>query len=75
MASGVLMAEVSGERVQGRQRSGWMDGVKMAMHECSGKHACMSSPFSIAILNGTFFFSLLQEKLYMPSGRYYTRCS
>ena len=26
------------------------------MRECLGKHSCMSSPFLIAILNGTFFF-------------------
>ena len=30
MARRVLMAEVSGGRVQGRQRLGWMDGVKVA---------------------------------------------
>ena len=30
MASRVLMAEVSGGRVRGRQRLSWMDGVKMA---------------------------------------------
>ena len=27
----VLMAEVSGGRVQGRPRLGWMDGVKVAL--------------------------------------------
>ena len=26
------------------------------MRKCLGKHSCMSSQFSIAILNGTFFF-------------------
>ena len=26
------------------------------MRECSGKHSRMSSPFPIAMLNGTFFF-------------------
>ena len=26
------------------------------MRECLGKHSCMSSPFPIAILNGTLFF-------------------
>ena len=31
MASSVLLAEVSGERVRGRPRLGWVDGVKMAM--------------------------------------------
>ena len=30
MARRVLMAEVSGRRVRGRPRLGWMDGVKMA---------------------------------------------
>ena len=31
MAKGVLMAEVSGGRVRGRPRLGWMDGVKVAL--------------------------------------------
>ena len=31
MASRVLMAEVSGGRVRGRPRLGWMDGVKVAL--------------------------------------------
>ena len=31
MARRVLMAEVSGERVRGRPRLGWMDGVKVAL--------------------------------------------
>ena len=31
MARRVLMAEVSGGRVRGRQRLGWMDGVKVAL--------------------------------------------
>ena len=31
MARRVLMAEVSGGRVRGRPRFGWMDGVKVAM--------------------------------------------
>ena len=36
-----------------------------------GKHLCMSYPFPIAILNGTYFFlSLVQEKLNMSSGHY-----
>ena len=30
MAKRVLIAEVSGERVPGRPRLGWMDGVKVA---------------------------------------------
>ena len=31
MARTVLMAEVSGGRIQGRPRLGWMDGVKVAL--------------------------------------------
>ena len=31
MARRVLMAEVSGGRVRGRSRLGWMDGVKVAL--------------------------------------------
>ena len=31
MARRVLMAEVSGGRVRGRQRLGWMDGVKVSL--------------------------------------------
>ena len=31
MARRVLMAKVSGGRVQGRPRLGWMDGVKVAL--------------------------------------------
>ena len=31
MARRVLMAEVSGGQVRGRQRLGWMDGVKVAL--------------------------------------------
>ena len=31
MARRVLMAEVSGRRVRGRLRLGWMDGVKVAL--------------------------------------------
>ena len=31
MARRVLMAEVSGGRVRGRLRLGWMDGVKVAL--------------------------------------------
>ena len=31
MAGRVLMADVSGGLVRGRQRLGWMDGVKMAL--------------------------------------------
>ena len=31
MARRMLMAEVSGRRVRGRPRLGWMDGVEMAL--------------------------------------------
>ena len=31
MATRVLMAEVSGGRVRGRARLGWVDGVKVAL--------------------------------------------
>ena len=31
MAKSVYMAKVSGGRVRGRQRLGWMDGVKVAL--------------------------------------------
>ena len=31
MAGRVLMAEVSGGRIRGRQRLGWMDGVNVAL--------------------------------------------
>ena len=30
--------------------------LAVPMRGCLGKHSCMSSPFPIAILNGTFFF-------------------
>ena len=32
--------------------------------KCLGKHLCMSSTFYIAILNGTFFFTLLGSTLF-----------
>ena len=31
MARRVLMAEVSGRRIRGREMLGWMDGVKVAL--------------------------------------------
>ena len=31
VAKRVLMAEISGRRLRGRQRLGWMDGVKVAL--------------------------------------------
>ena len=42
--------------------------LAVPMRECLGKHLCTSSPFPIAILNGTFYFrqakkSLLWQKL------------
>ena len=40
--------------------------------ECLWKHSCMSSPFPIAILNGTSsFLSSVQENINMPSVHYY----
>ena len=42
--------------------------LAVPMRECLGKHLCMSSPFPIAILNGTSsFLSLVQENINMPS--------
>ena len=56
--------------------------LAVPMRECSGKHSCMSSPFPIAILNGTEFpiailnfLSLMQENINMTSGHYYRLCS
>ena len=44
--------------------------------EYFGKHSFMSSPFSIALLNGTSsFLSLVQENINMPRGHYYRLCS
>ena len=41
--------------------------LAVPMSECLGKHSCMSSPFPIAILNGTSsFLSLVQENINMP---------
>ena len=37
MARRVLMAEVSGRRVRGRPRLGWMDGVKVALGNNDGR--------------------------------------
>ena len=50
--------------------------LAVPMPECLGIHSCMSSPFPIAILNGTSsFLSLVQENINMPSGHYYRLCS
>ena len=50
--------------------------LAVPMRECLGKHSCMSSPFHVAILNGTAsFLSLVQENINMPSGHYYSLCS
>ena len=32
--------------------------LAVLMRECLGKHSCMSFPFPIVILNGTFFFAV-----------------
>ena len=45
--------------------------LAVPMRECLGKYSCMSSPFPIAILNGTSILSLVQENINMPSGHYY----
>ena len=49
--------------------------LAVPMRECLRKHSCMSSPFPIAILNGTSFLSLLQENINVHSGHYYRLCS
>ena len=50
--------------------------VGVPMREFFGKHSCMSSQCPIALLNGTSFFcSLVQEKLHVPSGHSYGHCS
>ena len=41
MARRVLMAEVSGGRVRGRRRLGWMDGVKVQQRNDGGGCATM----------------------------------
>ena len=49
--------------------------LAVPMRECVGKYS-LSSPFPIAILNGTSsFLSLVQENINMPSGHYYRLCS
>ena len=40
MARRVLMAEVSGGRVRGRPRLGWMDGVKVALQQKNDGGGC-----------------------------------
>ena len=40
MARRVLMAEVSGGRVRGRPRLGWMDGVKVALQQRNDGGGC-----------------------------------
>ena len=52
MARRVLMAEVSGGRIRGRPRLGWMDGVKVALgnrgmtveapRQCAKDHLCLT---------------------------------
>ena len=50
--------------------------LAVPMRECFGNKLGVSSPFPIAILNGTpFFLYSVQEKLNMPSGRYCRHCS
>ena len=50
--------------------------LAVPIRKCLGKHSCMSSPFPIAMLNGTSsFLSLVQENINMPSEHYYKLCS
>ena len=42
MARKMLMAEVSGGRVPGRPRLGWMDGVKVALGKRNDGGGCAS---------------------------------
>ena len=42
IASRVLMAEVSVEKIRGRPRFGWMDGVKVVLGECRWKNQVQS---------------------------------
>ena len=62
MARMVLMAEVSGGRVQGRPRLGWIDGVKVALGN-SGMTVEAAWPF---LLGPVFFRTTLP-----CSGDYY----
>ena len=51
--------------------------LAVPMRECLGKNSCTSSPFPIAILNATSFFSLFgarETKHAQRSGRYYRLC-
>ena len=43
--------------------------LAVPMHECFGKHSCVSSPWPIAILNGTFFFSRGEIVLFLAEAR------
>ena len=38
--------------------------LAVPMLECLGKHSCLSSPFPIAILNGTCFFPIVQLQVH-----------
>ena len=38
--------------------------LALPMHECLGKHSCMSYKFPIVILNGTCFFSTVQLQVH-----------
>ena len=39
--------------------------LAVLMHNCLGKHLCMSSPFPIAMLNGTCFFPIVQLQVHI----------
>ena len=38
--------------------------LAIPMRECFGKYSCMSSPFPMAILNGTCFFPTVQIQVH-----------
>ena len=44
VARRVMMAEVSGGRVRGIPRLGWMDGVKVVGHQRNDGGGCVSMP-------------------------------
>ena len=49
--------------------------LAVPMRECLGKHSCMSSPFPIAIQNGTCFFPTVQLQVHNVYSQKKTRNS
>ena len=47
--------------------------LAVPMHECLGKHSCMSSTFLIAILNSTCFFPTVQLQVHYENPVRYGR--